>query len=414
MKTANAVIGAAWGDEGKGLMTDYLAHKYIGDCVVIRFNGGAQAGHTVVAPTGKKHIFHHICSGSFAGAATYLSNHFIVNPIMFRQEYEELESKGIKPYVMVDKQCIVTDPFDMMRNQIKEASRVNRHGSCGLGINETVTRHKDHQKPFCVSDFLKKRCWDGGSNRAPMLKDALLWSRDIYARKVLRDERFDIPPEYEVFFSDDNIIDHYIEDIDFFLEHTTIVPSKFVADGFDHYIFEGAQGLLLDEESGFYPHVTRSRTGLTNVVELCYEMDINCLNVSYMTRTYTTKHGAGRMPHELKEKPYVSILDDTNILNAWQQHPRYSYLNLDLLNVAIRKDLYSVRNNSGLWINPGIGLTCIDQISSLSSVGYILNNKVKFRDICQLKKVIENKTDLEIKYLSNGPTRKDIIEIDNE
>jgi hypothetical protein len=120
------------------------------------------------------------------------------------------------------------------------------------------------------------------------------------------------------------------------------------------------------------------------------------------------------MPHELKEKPYVSILDDTNILNVWQQHPRYSYLNIDLLNVAIRKDLYSVRNNPGICLTPTIGLTCIDQISSLSSVGYILDNKVRFRDICQLKKVIENKTDLEIKYLSNGPTRKDIIEIDNE
>jgi adenylosuccinate synthase len=127
-----------------------------------------------------------------------------------------------------------------------------------------------------------------------------------------------------------------------------------------------------------------------------------------MTRTYTTKHGAGPMPHELKEKPYVSILDDTNILNAWQQHPRYSYLNLDLLKQAIQKDLYSVRNNSGLWINPGIGLTCIDQVNSLATVGYILNNKFRYTD--SIQDLIEKEIGIPITHFSVGPTRKDIME----
>ena len=409
MKTANAVIGAAWGDEGKGKQVDYLASKYNEDCVIIRFNGGAQAGHTVVTPEGKRHIFHHISAGSFAGAATYLSKYFIVNPIMFRQEYEELYNKHHHhPYVMVDRNCMVTDPFDMMRNQIKEASRTDRHGSCGLGINETVTRHKDHKKPFCVSDFLRNGCWGGSCNRAPMLKDALLWSRDTYARKILKDEGFDIPVEYKEFFSNDAIIDHYIEDIDFFLEHVTVIPQKFVIEGFEHYIFEGAQGLLLDEQSKFYPHVTRSRTGLHNVMELCHEMNIKELNAIYMTRSYTTKHGAGPMPHELKEKPYMAIVDDTNILNAWQQHPRYSYLNIDLLKEAITKDLYDARNNPGIYLNPSIVLTCIDQIEDMLSVGYILNDKVTFTDISDLCKIIEYETELLITQYSIGPTRKDI------
>jgi adenylosuccinate synthase len=410
VKTANCIIGAAFGDEGKGAQVDYLASKYNADGVVIRFNGGAQAGHTVHTPGGRNHIFHHIGSGSFAGAATYLSRHFIINPIMFRQEYEDLYNiYHHHPYVMVDKHCMVTDPFDMMRNQIKEASRTERHGSCGLGINETVTRHKDHKHPFCVNDFIKKGCWDGGSGRLPMMKDALLWSRDDYARTVLKDEGFVIPPEYEVFFSDDAIIDHYIDDIDFFLAHTTIVPIKFVQDEFDHYIFEGAQGLLLDEESGFYPHVTRSRTGLTNVMELCHEMDITDLNVSYMTRSYMTKHGAGPMPHELKEKPYRAIVDDTNILNAWQQHLRYSYLNLDLLKQAIQKDLYSAKNNPGISLTPSIGLTCMDQIDDMSSIGYILNNEINFTNMYRFQKTIEQEIQLLIKYISIGSTRNDII-----
>src|SRR5262245_50739362 len=67
---ATAVIGANFGDEGKGLLTDYLAAKDPAGTVVIRCNGGAQAGHTVVTPAGRRHVFHHLGSGSLAGAST--------------------------------------------------------------------------------------------------------------------------------------------------------------------------------------------------------------------------------------------------------------------------------------------------------------------------------------------------------
>ncbi len=75
-----AVIGANFGDEGKGLITDYLAQT--GGDVVVRFNGGAQAGHTVVTPEGRRHVFSHFGSGSFAELPTFFSQHTIVNPIL--------------------------------------------------------------------------------------------------------------------------------------------------------------------------------------------------------------------------------------------------------------------------------------------------------------------------------------------
>ena len=75
---ARVVIGAGWGDEGKGATVDRLVRGP--DDVVVRFNGGAQAGHTVFAPDGRRHVFHHVGSGAFHGAATYLSRHVVSKP----------------------------------------------------------------------------------------------------------------------------------------------------------------------------------------------------------------------------------------------------------------------------------------------------------------------------------------------
>ena len=76
---AHIVIGANFGDEGKGLATNFLAGN-LDDNIVVRFNGGGQAAHTVELDDGRRHIFHHISSGSFQGSPTFLTEHFIVNP----------------------------------------------------------------------------------------------------------------------------------------------------------------------------------------------------------------------------------------------------------------------------------------------------------------------------------------------
>ena len=138
----NVVIGAGFGDEGKGLMTDYFASQAknnYGSGLVVRFNGGSQAAHTVVTPEGKRHVFGHFGSGTLVGLPTYLSSFFAVHPILFREELAKLKVLGLTPKVYVDKECIVTTPFDMLINQIAETVRgENRHGSVGFGVNETV------------------------------------------------------------------------------------------------------------------------------------------------------------------------------------------------------------------------------------------------------------------------------------
>ena len=110
-----AVIGANAGTKVKAI-SDYLCLQ-VENPLVISFNGGGQAGHTVSSPEGIRHVFSHFGSGTLAGAPTYLSKYFIVNPILFNREYDVLVEKGIVPRVYVSPECIVTTPFDMMINQ---------------------------------------------------------------------------------------------------------------------------------------------------------------------------------------------------------------------------------------------------------------------------------------------------------
>ena len=126
MKTAKIVIGSNFGDEGKGSMTDYFANEakeQNKSCLVVCHNGGSQKGHTVISPSGLRHVFHHFGSGNFVEADTYLASEYIVNPIIFNKELSELKRKDIVTKCYVNKDCKLATPFDMMVNQIVEEDR---------------------------------------------------------------------------------------------------------------------------------------------------------------------------------------------------------------------------------------------------------------------------------------------------
>ena len=95
MKDIKIVIGANFGDEGKGKLTDYYT-KNADNCIVVCSNGGAQRGHTVLKSDGTRHVFHHFGSGTLNGADTYLPEDFILNPLVFKEEWEELKKLGFK------------------------------------------------------------------------------------------------------------------------------------------------------------------------------------------------------------------------------------------------------------------------------------------------------------------------------
>lgn len=348
---AHAVIGANYGDEGKGLITDYICAREGAD-VVVRFNGGAQAGHTVVTPEGKRHVFHHYGSGSLLDVPTFLSRFFIVNPILFEQE-----KRVFKTQVFVDPRAIVTTPMDMIINQEAEKYRsAGRHGSCGVGINETVHRCSDIRYETIVANML----------------DEDIIKRIVREYVPMRCRELGIPPVV--------IDDHWI---DVYMEHATIF-RRFSTPALHpvgkEIVFEGAQGLMLDQRNmADFPFLTRSNTGIRNVLQLCYDWNIDDITATYVTRSYLTRHGAGPLPNEEPMPSWVK--DETNIPHEFQGALRYAPLDLRALEKRITRDAGDVRHQ--------VAVTCLDQHNA--GIEYLIRKPVA--------------------YASYGPTRNDVREV---
>lgn len=359
MKTVKIVIGANAGDEGKGYMTDYFANEAKNQnksCLVVCHNGSCQKGHTVVSPSGVRHIFHHFGSGNMVGADTYLSKDYIVNPIIFKKEYEELERKGVATKTFVHKDCLVTTPFDMIINQIVEEYRnENRHGSCGLGVNETIVRNNKLDK-ITISEIL---------SILPLVNHVysnLDYIASYYFPDRLKELGIEsIPTKWvEILSKKENIIENYISDL-YMMQSIIEFVDDSIFDKYEYVIFEGAQGLLLDQNNmEYFPHLTPSNTGLTNPVSMLKGRDVKDVEVCYVTRTYMTRHGAGRFDTECsKDEINPSMVDLTNVPNEFQGTLRYGKLDWNDLKNRIENDFEN--NNNGLDIKKSLAITHLNE-----------------------------------------------------
>lgn len=354
MTRATVIIGANHGDEGKGLMTDHLAASSPGPAIVLRFNGGAQAGHTVVTPSGDHHVFSHFGSGSLAGADSYLGPDFVSHPMLFLDEWRRLTALGARPRLAADPEGLLTTPFDMMINQALEVARGDaRHGSCGIGFGETVERAEVAGLPLRLRDLDRPR-W---------LRAQLETIQHDYAPARLATLGIDEHPEVSRFpFRDTQLIDRFLEDCAAFRARIQLSPPD-ALDSRRPLIFEGAQGLMLDQELGAFPHVTRSFTGLRNVMPLAERMGLTHLDTIYVSRIYDTRHGAGPMAHELPGTPFAGVRDATNQPNPYQGQLRFGWLDVARLRQVVDRDLAAATIPAGLTLSRGLALTCLDQAS---------------------------------------------------
>ncbi len=389
-KHAKAVIGAGYGDEGKGLMTDY--HAAAGASVVVRSNGGAQAGHTVTTRSGIRHVFHHIGSGALADVPTHLSRFFIVNPIVFKDELLAVKPVG-SAVCSADPQAFVTTPFDMMINQIIEMQRGDgRHGSCGLGIGETEERSLNPEFRLQVSDLLSP-----SSKSRELLRSI----RDEWVpRRLQKLGVVEVPSGFKEALRSDDVIEHFFADCAFFIGYTKLLADRDLPNG---AIFEGAQGLLLDQDYGAFPYVTRSNTGLKNMVAIAQEAGIEGMEVTYATRAYVTRHGAGPLAHEGVDMPWLEMVDPTNQPNEWQGSIRQAPLDVDVLVAAIRHDLTLA---SGVDIMPVISMSCLDQVKGKAAV--VLDGRWIDVEADEIPELVQQHSGLTVAYRSFGPTREDI------
>lgn len=394
-KTAYAVIGAGYGDEGKGLATDFLArHLYKNNRVtVVRSNGGAQAGHSVVSPSFERHVFHHIGSGTMAGARTHLSQFFVAHPMMFKREYQTLhEDMNYDVDVTIDPRAPVTAPWDVLVNQIVEHARSDgRHGSCGMGFGETLERHENGPK-LVAADLFEK----GLVPKLEAIAKDWLPSR-LHALGV----EPTLQAHLDAMTHSDGIMEHFIEDCIDFSTYVRLMNDAELQFS-DEVIFEGAQGLALDMDLGDMPHVTRSRTGLPNMVAIAKEAGIGKIGAFYMTRAYATRHGAGPFPPEdASRSDFISMVDPTNVPNDWQGSLRVGPLDVDFLARFVRADLARIEG-SGIAVDAGMGVTCLDQIAPEAEI--LEGGTLRAVDREDLPMDISRATGLPIRLTSEGPS----------
>jgi len=398
-RTAKAVIGANYGDEGKGLMTDYHAAAAGQDGIVVRFNGGAQAGHTVTTPAGLRHVFSHVGSGTLAGAATYLSRHFICHPALFFKEAELLKAAlPALPPVFVDDRAPLSTLYDILVNQIVERHRdKGRHGSCGMGFGETIERNLDPDFALTVADL---------RHGAGYLLRRLAAIRDGYVPRRLAElgiPRLDA--QAGAWLASDTALQRYAHAAMQFRRATHAARPGMLAE-YAHVVFEGAQGLLLDQDHGAFPYVTRSNTGIRNALDVAAEAGIGLLDVTYVSRAYLTRHGAGPLAGELPGKPYADIQDSTNVPNEFQGTLRFAHLDLDLLAHTIRTDFAEAQACPGIAARLHLALTCLDQVGQ--AVSYREDGKLKTAAPGRLAGHLAAKLDASLVYTAWGPTRETV------
>lgn len=362
------VIGANYGDEGKGRVVSELFSSHHNERKLnVLTNGGAQRGHTVVKmPKYHKtlsHTFHHFGAGTFDGADTYCGKHFILNPMIFCEEYQKLRDEGLSSNrnFYRHENCMWSTPFDMIANQILEESRgVDRHGSCGVGIWKTIQRYQNgvHMK---FNDFIRIP----HESQVKFLHEV----RDYYVNRGMCDNK-EISNRYPIF--SDTLIEHFINDCKYMSLLSTQVKSNeesWLMNYYDYIVFENGQGLLLNDDVNNV-HTTPSNTSCEQVHSMIERTIKGALvDVVYVSRPYITRHGNGVISNECSKNELSNIINEkTNVTNQFQGEFRYATLNLQELFQRVEKSFEQTRNGiSKNLYTCRIAFTHMDEIESEDS-----------------------------------------------
>ena len=353
-----SVLGLGFGDCGKGHFVDALARRWQAHTVV-RFNGGAQAGHNVVTPAdahaeGKHHTFSQFGAGTFVpGVQTLLLDPVVVHPTALLVEAEVLGRIGIHDALSrlsIDARCKITTPFHQAAGRLRELLRgVASHGTCGVGVGETVRHALEHpgqelryaalaetstSRPKALLERLQAiretllaefspQCPNGISGALAeefqMLKDETLAARWMAAAQALARQ---CPPGF-----------------------AEAISSQLMRPGC--VVFEGAQGVLLDAWRGFYPHTTWSSISTAAVEAAAAPFGISAPIEHYgVLRTYLTRHGNGPLPTHDESLDRL-LPEPHNQSTGWQGHFRRGHPDAVLLRYALE----SVGDLSGLLIS---------------------------------------------------------------
>jgi adenylosuccinate synthase len=363
----NAIMVAdlGYGDAGKGSIVDYLT-RTMGAHTVVRYNGGAQAAHNVITPDGRHHTFAQFGSGTFVpGTQTHLSRFMMVHPLAMLAEERHLHSLGISDAfkrVSIDREALVTTPFQQSANRLREMARGNgRHGSCGMGVGETVSDWLSYGSQVPLIGDLRDRAIL--LKKLNFLRDAKIAQLEDQLKNLSNHEfaRDDLNVLYDA-----KMVETTADIYNYFSRLVSIVEPDFLGEILNRpgtTIFEGAQGVLLDEWYGFYPYNTWSTLTFRNADTLLLENDFaGEIFKLGLVRAYATRHGAGPFVTE-DEGLTAQIPDYHNQNNDWQREFRVGYLDF----VALRYALAVTGKVDGLAIT---NLDRLDAISELRTCDF--------------------------------------------
>ncbi|MFY1631727.1 adenylosuccinate synthetase [Solwaraspora sp. WMMB335] len=302
-----AVVDLGYGDAGKGTVVDWLcATRPVR--AVVRFNGGGQAAHTVVLPDGRAHTFAQFGAGTFRpGVRTHLSRFMVVDPLALAGEATHLAALGVPDALdrlTVDREALLATPYHRAANQAREIARgADRHGSCGMGVGESMAYALAHPDSApTVGD-----CLDPG-----LLRHRLALLRERLAAEL---GPLDAPPVADT-----------VAAYTAFADRVSIVDRSWAARLLraGTVVFEGAQGVLLDEWHGFHPYTTWSTTTFANVDALLAEAGMSPEAVTRLgvLRVLTPRHGPGPL---VTEDPALRPAERHNGTNRWQGRFRFGH-----------------------------------------------------------------------------------------
>ena len=349
------VIGANYGDEGKGMVSANIRHySDPAKTVTVLTNGGAQRGHTVDAKDGSKFVFHHLGSSQKGDPnITFCPASYIINPLVLMQDLDKAEqSWDTLPEVYIDGYCLVTTPYDMMANQVEEIMAGDwKWGSTGMGI-----WHTKHRSTKIMMDANMLFDFAAGHVGYGEIANTLGRIQNYWLSEYFRGR--DLPEIYQHLFENGNLKENWIQDVAYLFNervHQGVPPWGFRSrEGIcDTVIFENAQGLMLSQERG--RNTTPSNTGSATIKDLISRYGLRptgYIDMNYVTRTYLTRHGAGVLPGECpQEFINVEMFDGTNLYNDWQGSLRYGLLDEKALMQRVEGDLDVMDNGMNVKAN---------------------------------------------------------------
>ena len=416
--SVTVLVGSQWGDEGKGKIVDILSEKYD---IVARYQGGANAGHTVEIGE-KQYILHLIPSGILRdGVKCIIGNGVVIDPQALLDEIKILDDNGIsvEGRLFISHNAHLIMPYHKLLDSISESGK-NKIGTTGRGIGPCYIDKFD-RKGIRIVDLLNRDVLEKKLRQNVEEKNILL-------KKLYDDKGFDIEEIIKEYISFDEAIDSYVTDVPLLLNDA-------IKDG-RNILLEGAQGTLLDVDHGTYPFVTSSNptSGGASTGSGIPPNKID--NVFGIVKAYTTRVGNGPFPTELTDEDGEKLRKEGAEFGATTGRPRrcgwfdaflvrYSAMINGIDTVAVTKlDVLSNFENIKVCIGYEINGKCIksfpsdvEKLNNVEPVYETLDGWMEDISGCksydglpqktkEYLEFISNQADIKIEIVSVGPKRK--------